>query len=128
MKRDIFLAFYVYIRKRSVIFASLLKPQHYLLEFRVSQTRVRLKLLRESKSLADTLSSAWVEGRENRRQMTVEFKKTIEGRNYWLGHTGDYVKFAVEAGEGYASNQFVQLTGKKFLTEEIILGEEAIVF
>ncbi len=58
----------------------------------------------------------------------LEEEKTIAGRNYWLGHTGDYVKFAVEAGEGYASNQFVQLTGKKFLTEEIILGEEAIVF
>ena len=58
----------------------------------------------------------------------LEEEKTIEGRNYWLGHTGDYVKFAVKAGEGYASNQFVQLTGKKFLTEEIILGEEAIVF
>ena len=93
MKRDIFLAFYVYIRKRSVIFASLLKPQHFLLEFRVSQTRVRLKLLRESKSLADTLSSAWVEGRENRRQMTGEFKKTIDIDNILRSKMGAKVKF-----------------------------------
>lgn len=49
--------------------------------------------------------------------------RTIEGTDYWIGHTKDYVKVAVRAGEEKLGNSLsnVQVTG--YLTEEILLGK-----
>lgn len=55
----------------------------------------------------------------------LEEKKKIQGKEYFIGHTTDYVKVAVPAQDKYASNMFVSLQIKDFLTEEILLGYEA---
>lgn len=51
-----------------------------------------------------------------------EDRREIEGKAYWLGHTGDYVKVAVPAGEDDLSNTVTQVLAERFLTEDILLG------
>lgn len=51
-----------------------------------------------------------------------EDRREIEGRTYWLGHTGDYVKVALPAGEDDLSNTVTQVRAERFLTEDILLG------
>ena len=96
-----------------------------------NQVREEIKTMRSNELLTmEQRHSQAFRGKYLGQTATVllEEKKTIGDEEYWLGHTGDYVRFAVKAGEGYASNQFVELQGKEFLTEEIILGEEATFF
>lgn len=52
-----------------------------------------------------------------------EDKRTIQGKEYWLGHTRDYVKVALPAGEKNLSNTLSVVLVKAFLTEEILTGE-----
>ena len=63
-------------------------------------------------------------GRE--AEILVEEKKAIGGREYWLGHTVDYVKVAVPAeGEGVAlleSNALVNVRVDRFLNDEVLLA------
>ncbi len=51
-----------------------------------------------------------------------EDKREIAGANYWVGHTADYVKVAVAAGEENLSNRISTVCITDFLTEEILLG------
>lgn len=51
-----------------------------------------------------------------------EDRKEIEGAVYWIGHTKDYVKVAVPAGEENLSNTLSEVKVEGFLTEEVLLG------
>lgn len=52
-----------------------------------------------------------------------EDKREINGAEYWIGHTMDYVKVGVLAGEENLSNQLSVVQITDFLTEEILLGK-----
>ncbi len=54
-------------------------------------------------------------------EVLLEEEKEIAGRSYWLGHTADYVKVAVEGN--FAANDLVILKAAVMLTDEILLGE-----
>lgn len=51
-----------------------------------------------------------------------EDRREIDGESYWLGHTGDYVKVALPAGEEVLSNTVTRVLAESFLTEDILLG------
>lgn len=52
----------------------------------------------------------------------LEEKKQVSGGTYWIGHTPQYVKVAMEAGESAdLSGQIVRGTPVSFLTEDILL-------
>ncbi|MCM1089962.1 MAG: tRNA (N(6)-L-threonylcarbamoyladenosine(37)-C(2))-methylthiotransferase MtaB [Butyrivibrio sp.] len=51
-----------------------------------------------------------------------EDKREVEGSLYWVGHTKDYVKVAVLAGEEKLSNIITQVQVQGFLTDEILMG------
>ena len=52
----------------------------------------------------------------------LEEKKQVAGGTYWIGHTPQYVKAAMEAGESAdLSGQIVRGTPASFLTEDILL-------
>lgn len=53
----------------------------------------------------------------------LEEEKEIEGKLYWLGHTGEYVKVAVPAGD-FMKNMSVEVLVEGFLQEDIMLGCE----
>ncbi len=52
-----------------------------------------------------------------------EEKREIDGASYWIGHTGDYVKIALAAGEANLGNCISTVQVADFLTEEIMLGK-----
>jgi threonylcarbamoyladenosine tRNA methylthiotransferase MtaB len=51
-----------------------------------------------------------------------EDKRELEGHLRWVGHTKDYVKVAVYAGEENLSNTLSRVSIEDFLTREIMLG------
>lgn len=51
-----------------------------------------------------------------------EDRREIEGKVYWLGHTGDYVKVALPADGDELSNTVTQVLVESFLAEDILLG------
>ena len=54
----------------------------------------------------------------------LEEKKQIGDREYWLGHTADYVKVAVpETKEELGPNRFLVVHVKDFLQDEILLAQ-----
>lgn len=53
-------------------------------------------------------------------KVLLEESKVLKGRRYMLGHTGEYVKAAVETDENL-SNHFVEGRVTGFLTDEIML-------
>lgn len=66
------------------------------------------------------------QGRE--AQILTEEVKAINGKNYFLGHTADYVKVAVpvEGNEHrLQENVCVKVRVKAFLTEDVLLGDFA---
>ena len=56
-------------------------------------------------------------------KVLLEEEKEVDGRKYWLGHTGEYVKVAVPAGD-FMKNMFVEVFVEDFLQEDIMLGRE----
>ncbi len=56
-------------------------------------------------------------------KVLLEEEKEIEGKIYWLGHTGEYVKVAVPAGD-FMKNMSVVVSVEGFLQEDIMLGRE----
>ncbi len=56
-------------------------------------------------------------------EILLEEEKEIEGKKYFLGHTRDYVKVAVEPTEAMHANMLVRVQITSFLTEEILLAE-----
>ena len=61
-------------------------------------------------------------GRE--AEILVEEKKAIGGKEYWIGHTVDYVKVAVPADEAaqLESNVLVKVKAERFLNDEVLVG------
>lgn len=61
------------------------------------------------------------------KELSVLFeeRKEIEGKEYEIGHTKEYVKVAVLAGKkkGDFSNEIEKVSAKGMLTDEIVLGE-----
>ena len=55
-------------------------------------------------------------------KVLLEEEKEIKGKTYWLGHTGEYVKVAVDSG-CFAKNMLLEAEIKEFLDEEVLLGE-----
>lgn len=51
-----------------------------------------------------------------------EDRREIEGKVYWLGHTGDYVKVALPADGDELSNTVTQVLVEGFLADDILLG------
>lgn len=58
-----------------------------------------------------------------RVKVLLEEEKEINGKSYWLGHTGEYVKVAVSAGD-FMKNMSVEVSVEGFLQEDIMLGCE----
>lgn len=56
-------------------------------------------------------------------EILLEEEKEIEGKKYFLGHTRDYVKVAVESSEAMHANSLVPVRITSSLTEEILLAE-----
>lgn len=56
-------------------------------------------------------------------KVLLEEEKEIEGKIYWLGHTGEYVKVAVPAGN-FMKNMSVEVSVEGFLQDDIMLGRE----
>ena len=56
-------------------------------------------------------------------KVLLEEEKEVDSRKYWLGHTGEYVKVAVPAGD-FMKNMFVEVFVEDFLQEDIMLGRE----
>ena len=57
-------------------------------------------------------------------EILLEEKREIQGRTYYTGHTGDYVRVAVpvrEDGGGPGTNSLVTIPVRGFLTEEILM-------
>ncbi len=52
----------------------------------------------------------------------LEEEKCIEGQPYWIGHTKEYVKIALPAGD-YVKNMQVKAAVKAFLQDDILTGE-----
>ena len=58
-------------------------------------------------------------------EVLLEEVKEIAGREYWLGHTVDYVKVAVPANgeaDGRNTNQLLTVQVEGFLNDEVLLG------
>lgn len=55
-------------------------------------------------------------------QVLWEERKEFGGKPYFLGHTADYVKVAVPAGEENLSNTMTDIYADGFLADEILLG------
>lgn len=56
-------------------------------------------------------------------EVLFEEKKVIAGKEYWLGHTGEYVKVAAPAQGEVLENQLITGTIREFLDDEIIIME-----
>lgn len=57
-------------------------------------------------------------------EVLFEEKKVIAGKEYWLGHTKEYVKVAAAAGEEILENRLITGKIKGFLQDEIIIMED----
>ncbi len=58
----------------------------------------------------------------SKAMVLLEEEKVIEGKNYLLGHTADYVKVAILKRSELMENQIYETTVKEFLSEDILLG------
>ena len=61
-------------------------------------------------------------------EVLFEEEKLIGGKKYLIGHTTDYVKVALEIGEGKGPGETAMVDLEEFLTEEVLLGHESTVF
>lgn len=56
-------------------------------------------------------------------EVLLEEEVTIDGRAYYLGHSREYVKTAVEKQEGYGVNDIVKVRAEAFLEQHTLLGK-----
>lgn len=52
----------------------------------------------------------------------MEEQMTLDGVNYFVGHTREYIRVAVKTEENL-TNRFVTVKAKKILKDQILLGE-----
>ncbi len=55
-------------------------------------------------------------------EVLMEEQMTLDGVNYFVGHTREYIRVAVKTEENLA-NRFVTVKAKKILKDQILLGE-----
>ena len=55
-------------------------------------------------------------------EVLMEERMMLNGTNYFIGHTKEYIRVAVKTEEDL-TNQFVNLTAKEILKDIILLGE-----
>lgn len=55
------------------------------------------------------------------KQVLLEEKKMLAGKEYWIGHTKEYVKVACAAGDKMLENQLITGKIKGFLQEDILI-------
>lgn len=51
----------------------------------------------------------------------LEEEKRIDGMDYWIGHTKEYVKVAVPAAD-FQRNMLINVEAKEFIAEDMLLG------
>jgi threonylcarbamoyladenosine tRNA methylthiotransferase MtaB len=55
-------------------------------------------------------------------EVLMEEETAINGENYFVGHTKEYIRVAVKTDKNL-TNQFVTVKTKELLTDSILLGE-----
>lgn len=55
-------------------------------------------------------------------EVLMEEQMTLDGVNYFVGHTREYIRVAVKTEENL-TNRFVTVKAKKILKDQILLGE-----
>ena len=94
-------------------------PNQVAEEVKTQRSNVLLELeKRQSISFRSTFMNKKV-------RVLLEEKKEIGGKEYWIGHTEEYVKVAVRSG-AYSKNTFLDVLIKEFLQEDILLGEVSV--
>lgn len=92
-------------------------PDQILEEIKTERSNILLALeQQQSKAYRATFIG-------RRVKVLLEEEKEIGGKTYWLGHTGEYVKVAVPAGD-FMKNMSVVVSVEGFLQEDIMLGRE----
>ena len=59
-----------------------------------------------------------------KRHMGSDYRKKIDGKAYYLGHSREYVKVAVPKTEKYGVNDILAVKVEKTLQPHILQGEE----
>lgn len=73
-------------------------------------------------TLNERLHRRYIEGLIGKQtEVLFEEKVTIDGREYWLGHTKEYVKIAVETEDNLV-NQIIAVQPVKLINNEIVLA------
>lgn len=73
-------------------------------------------------TLNERLHRGYLEGFIGKQtEVLFEEKVTIDGREYWLGHTKEYVKIAVETEDNLV-NQIIAVQPVKLINNEIVLA------
>ena len=86
----------------------------------------RSKILQEIEKTSSKNFRDYYIGRET--QVLLEEEKEINGAKYWVGHTKEYVKAAVEAADGEnLSNRLINATATGYLDDEIIRLENNLL-
>ena len=86
----------------------------------------RSKILQKIEKTSSKNFRDYYIGRET--QVLLEEEKEINGAKYWVGHTKEYVKAAVEAADGEnLSNRLINATATGYLDDEIIRLENNLL-
>lgn len=56
-------------------------------------------------------------------EVLLEEEIQVNGREYYLGHSKEYVKVAVEKSKGYGINDIITLQAEDFLNQHMLLGK-----
>ena len=56
-------------------------------------------------------------------EVLLEEEIQVNGREYYLGHSKEYVKVAVEKSKGYGINDIITLQAEDFLDQHMLLGK-----
>ncbi len=56
-------------------------------------------------------------------EVLLEEEIQVNGREYYLGHSKEYVKVAVEKSKGYDINDIITLQAEDFLDQHMLLGK-----
>ena len=83
------------------------------------KTRRSGELLELGRIRAEVFRSRYI---DREAEVLLEERKTVNGRQWLVGHTKDYVRVAVEDKEPAAVNRIAGIAVKGFLTDDILYG------
>mgnify|MGYP001059379261 FL=1 len=83
------------------------------------KTRRSGELLELGRIRAEVFRSRYI---DREAEVLLEERKTVNGRQWLVGHTKDYVRVAVEDKEPAAVNRIAGISVKGFLTDDILYG------